>query len=147
VTVIAKMLSFVGFLLMISGMAGLILTRTLFSPYLPAVAAQVGAFALMIWARLTFGARSFHPGADPTVGGLVTTGPYRFVRHPIYTAVCVFAWAAWLGSPSIRTAMFAGVVTLGAVTRMLCEEHFLVRQYPEYADYRRTTKRMVPFVF
>jgi protein-S-isoprenylcysteine O-methyltransferase Ste14 len=34
-------------------------------------------------ARVTFGGRSFHVGANPTEGGLVTKGPYRFVRHPI----------------------------------------------------------------
>jgi len=145
--VILKIFSVGGFLVMVGGMVALIVTHTLVSPFLPAIAAQVGAFALMLWARRTFGGRSFHLSADPTGGGLVTTGPYRFVRHPIYTAVCIFAWAAWLGSPSIRTAVFAGLVTIGAVIRIFCEEHLLVRRYPEYADYRRTTKRMIPFVF
>jgi len=44
----------------------------------------------MLWARLTFGGRSFHAGANPTAGGVVTTGPYRFVRHPIYAAILYF---------------------------------------------------------
>src|SRR5262245_36894731 len=57
------------------------------------IAVQVAAGALMLWARLTFRVRSFHAGADPTPGGLVTTGPYRFVRHPIYTAILLFVWA------------------------------------------------------
>ena len=38
------------------------------------------------------------------------------------------------------------LISLGAVVRMLCEEHLLVRQYPEYAEYARTTKRMIPHV-
>src|SRR5512141_1042392 len=46
-----------------------------------AIAFQVLAAALMLWARLSFGSRSFHAAANPTEGHLVTTGPYRFIRH------------------------------------------------------------------
>ena len=51
------------------------------------IALQGLAIALMLWARLTFGMRSFHATANPTEGGLVTAGPYRYWRHPIYAAV------------------------------------------------------------
>jgi protein-S-isoprenylcysteine O-methyltransferase Ste14 len=51
---------------------------------------QVVAALLMVWARLTFGIRSFHGTANPTAGGLVTTGPYRYFRHPIYAAILYF---------------------------------------------------------
>jgi protein-S-isoprenylcysteine O-methyltransferase Ste14 len=54
---------------------------------------QVIAALLMVWARLTFGIRSFHGTANPTAGGLVTTGPYRYIRHPIYAAILYFFWA------------------------------------------------------
>src|SRR5436305_14686109 len=71
------------------------------------IAVQVLAALLMIWARLTFGLRSFHAAATPTAGGLVDTGPYRYWRHPIYAAILYFVWAgalchrtliAWLGA-------------------------------------------------
>ena len=51
---------------------------------------QGAAVALMVWARVTFGGRSFHFAANPTAGGLVTWGPYRFVRHPIYASILLF---------------------------------------------------------
>ena len=100
---LVKVFSVGGFLVMVSGIAALIVTKSIVSAFLPAIVAQVAAFALMLWARRTFGKRSFHLSAEPTDGGLITTGPFRFVRHPIYTAVCIFVWAAVLGSPSIRT--------------------------------------------
>lgn len=142
-----KVLSVGGFTMMVSGVVALIVTKTIVSQFLPAVVAQVAAFVLMLWARRTLGRRSFHVNAGPTEGGLVTTGPYRFVRHPIYTAVCLFVWAAVLGSPSIQTFVFATLATIGAVIRVSAEEHFLGQRYPEYRHYSRTTKRMVPFVF
>jgi len=141
-----KILSYAGFVLMVGGIVALAITKSLVSPFVPAIVAQVAAFALMLWARRTFGKRSFHLGANPSEGELVTSGPYRFVRHPIYTAVFVFVSASVLGSPSIQTVLFAAVVTIGAVIRTVCEEELLVRQYPEYEEYSRKTKRMIPFI-
>ena len=84
-----KSLSLFGLLLMIVGAVGLVFTGHLFARVPWAIAVQVVAAALMLWARVTFGARSFHASANPTEGGLVTSGPYHFIRHPIYTAICL----------------------------------------------------------
>ncbi len=138
----------VGGLMMIAGgLAGLILAGAVVSSDPIVLALQLAAVGVMIWARVTFGRRSFHATAQPTSGGIVTRGPYRFVRHPIYASVCLFAWACVLGHPSIDALIMAAVVTGGAVTRLVCEEKLLRRRYPEYAEYARRTKRMVPYVF
>src|SRR6266508_3023637 len=105
------------------------------------------ALLLMVWARLTFGRRSFHASADPTPGGLVTTGPYRFIRHPIYTAACLFVWAGILSNWSVLAGLLGVVFLVGAFIRMLCEERLVIQAYPDYREYVRSTKRMVPYVF
>jgi len=143
----SRLVSGAGFLAMALGVAGLILTRSLFSPFPPVVGVQVGAVLLMLWARRTLGARSFHMAADPTDGELVTAGPYRVIRHPIYTAVCLFVWAGALAALSVSSVLLALLVTLGAVVRILCEERLLVDRYPEFRRYAARTKRMVPYVF
>jgi protein-S-isoprenylcysteine O-methyltransferase Ste14 len=110
------------------------------------ISIQVAAALLMLWARLTFGLRSFHASANPTQGGLVTRGPYRFVRHPIYAAVLYFLWAgvsAHPGPVNLPAAVLASAL-LGV--RMFAEERLLLGRYPEYADYARRTRRVVPFV-
>ncbi len=136
-----------GLLLMVGGLVGLILHREVFSPAPLVIALQVGAVALMLWARLVFGRRSFRVSASPAEGGLVRSGPYRWIRHPIYTAVCLFAVACVLGHPSWFALGMAGLVGAGSMARLLAEEKQLRVQYPEYADYARRVKRMVPFVF
>jgi protein-S-isoprenylcysteine O-methyltransferase Ste14 len=101
----------------------------------------------MVWARITFGRRSFHYRADTTEGDLVTTGPYRFIRHPIYASILYFFWAAVSSHLSVVNLLCAGIGTFGICIRVYAEEHFLFLQYPEYADYAARTKRFIPYLF
>jgi protein-S-isoprenylcysteine O-methyltransferase Ste14 len=142
-----KAFSVIGFLAMAGGFLGLLVTRNVLSPSPLVIAPQVAALALMIWARITFGRRSYHFAANPTAGGLVTTGPYRFIRHPIYTAVCLFITAGAAAHLSWSTVLLCALVWCGTIARMLCEERLVVRRYPEYRQYAATTSRMIPFVF
>ena len=77
----------------------------------------------------------------------MTTGPYAYVRHPIYAAIIYFVWAGVLGHLSALAVVGAATVTIGAVIRMLSEERLLSEKYPAYADYQRRVKRVVPSVF
>jgi protein-S-isoprenylcysteine O-methyltransferase Ste14 len=142
-----KSASAAGFLLMVAGAGGLVTTHSLFSTAPAVIALQAAAVALMIWARLTFGRRSFHATADPTEGGLVTTGPYRHIRHPIYTAACLFIFAGAAAHLSWPTAGLALLVLAGCAFRMAAEEHLLVQRYPEYAAYAAKTRRMIPYLY
>lgn len=139
--------SVAGFALMVGGLVGLFYSGTLFVREPVVMAVQGFAVLLMLWARVTFGKRSFHAAAAPTAGGLVNTGPYRHLRHPIYSAVMLFVWPGALAKPSPAAIGFAALMSIGAIVRMLCEEHLLVRHYPEYAGYARITKRMIPYLW
>src|SRR5262245_65556444 len=93
-------LSVLGYVAMAVGLVWLLMSHSLFSTSPIVITAQLLGFVLMMWARVSFGLRSFHLAANPTEGGLVTTGPYRFIRHPIYTGVFLFTWASALGHAS-----------------------------------------------
>jgi len=115
------------------------------SPFI--ITIQLLAIALMVWARMTFGWRSFHYAANPTKGGLITSGPYRFIRHPIYAAIMYFAIAGVAGNLSWPSAAMLAVVCLGSGVRIFCEERLLIADYPEYTEYAQRTKRLMPYVF
>lgn len=142
-----KLLSILGYLGMAGGVIGLLALRAVYSPSPFVIGPQVAAIGLMIWARITFGRRSFHAAANATVGGLVTSGPYRYIRHPIYTAVCGFVTASVLGHPSWPAGVCGGIVLAGALLRIHCEEILVTAQYPEYREYAARTRRMIPYVF
>ena len=105
------------------------------------------AVILMIWARATFGSRSFHASAAPTAGGLVTTGPYHYMRHPIYSAGCLFGWGAIAAHWSVVGALLGVALIAGGLVRIICEERLLTQAYPAYLAYSKATKRMLPYVF
>jgi protein-S-isoprenylcysteine O-methyltransferase Ste14 len=132
---------------MVVGIAGLFYSGALFARHPALIAIQVAAVVLMIAARVTFGRRSFHAAANPTAGGVVSTGPYAYIRHPIYAAAIYFTWAGALNHFSWANLGWAVVLAAGAFTRMLIEERLLVERYPEYRAYMTRTRRIVPFVF
>jgi len=142
-----KIASILGLVVMAASLVALYAIHVLISPQPLAITLQALAVALMVWARVTFGRRSFHASAEPTAGGLVMTGPYRYIRHPIYTAACLFGWGAVVAHWSELSAALGVSLIAGGVIRILCEERLLVRSYPEYITYSKTTKRMLPYVF
>ena len=142
-----KVISILGVVVMIGALIGLYQIGVLFTAQPIAIALQLIAIALMVWARITFGRRSFHAAANPTAGGLVTKGPYRIIRHPIYTAACLFGWSSIVVHWSLVSVALGILLLLGGVVRMICEEQLVKQKYPEYVEYARVTKRMVPYLF
>ena len=142
-----KALSIASFLVIAGAVLGLLATHRLLSSAPVVIIVQIAALGLMVWARVVFGFRSFHAAANPTEGGLIKTGPYRFIRHPVYTAVVAFVFTGALAHFSLLAVVLALVVLAGSIGRMLSEEHLLRQRYPDYAEYAAKTSRMIPYAF
>jgi protein-S-isoprenylcysteine O-methyltransferase Ste14 len=107
---------------------------------------QIAGVLMVVWARLTMGMRSFHFAANPTPGPLITSGPYRYIRNPIYAAAWLVIWTGVIVHFSRVNATLALAAAGTLLVKIACEEKFLRETYPEYADYARKTKRLIPFV-
>lgn len=78
---------------------------------------------------------------------LVTTGPYAFVRHPIYGGLVLLGWAwavLWEAPVPLTGAL---VLTLFFRLKAHQEEKRLVLRYPDYVLYRKRTRALIPWVF
>jgi len=142
-----KLISIVAYVGMAGSVAWLLVTRNLFSPAPVLIILQVVALLLLVWARVTFGRRSLHVVANPTEGGLVTSGPYRYIRHPIYAALCLFTGATLIAHRSWQVVLCVGLVFSSSLIRIFCEETLVGARYPEYKQYAARTWRMIPFIF
>jgi protein-S-isoprenylcysteine O-methyltransferase Ste14 len=79
---------------------------------------------------------------------VVTTGPYVFVRHPLYLGCALMMFGAPLMMGSIYGLMIALIGSLILVGRILGEERMLVEELEGYADYQKEVKyRLIPFVW
>lgn len=111
------------------------------------VAAQVGAFTFAFWARVHMG-RLWSGGMHlMTEHRVVDTGPYRLVRHPIYTAFIAAAWGFALTSPTPLRLGGALVLTLTMVLKSRAEEALLRRELgaESYDAYAARTPALIPF--
>lgn len=78
---------------------------------------------------------------------LVTSGPYRLVRHPLYLAEEVATLGIFMQFMSWQAAGVLAVHFLFQISRMLNEERVLSATFPEYRDYANRTARLIPGVW
>jgi protein-S-isoprenylcysteine O-methyltransferase Ste14 len=113
------------------------------------LAAYVLGFAVMAWALVRL-RRSYQLGGlgPRPEDRMVTSGPYRVIRHPMYAAVLMIS----LGLACLTQSLI-GLAVLGVYFVLLSrlipiEESRLLSAYGEsYAAYQRTTRSLVPFVY
>ena len=103
--------------------------------------------ALAIWARVYLGRNWGTPMSHKLDPELVTTGPYRTIRHPIYSGILV----ALAGTAiAVNWYWVIGIALLGAyfVYSAVMEERYMTELFPDsYPAYKRSTKMLIPFVF
>jgi protein-S-isoprenylcysteine O-methyltransferase Ste14 len=110
------------------------------------VALLLLGLALAVWARLYIGRNWGAPMSHKDEPELVTTGPYRRIRHPIYTGLIL----AVLGT-ALATTLYGLIVAavLGGffVYSATREEAYLTEQFQDtYRAYKHSTKMLIPFV-
>jgi protein-S-isoprenylcysteine O-methyltransferase Ste14 len=101
---------------------------------------------LAIWARIHLGRNWGMPMTRKDEPELVTSGPYRFVRHPIYSGILL----ALLGTALATDLYFLIVLALMAayfIHSARVEERLMADAFPDaYASYRARTKLLIPFI-
>ncbi len=124
----------------------------------PLAARQVASWLLLLISVLTVVSASStlrrlgHPiGRDPagfTTTNLVTTGPYRYIRHPLYASLLFAAWGTFLKTVTPSTMVLVGLATAALVATAKAEEVATIRQFGQaYRAYMARTRIFIPFLF
>jgi protein-S-isoprenylcysteine O-methyltransferase Ste14 len=106
------------------------------------------SLALGVW---TFSANrpgNFNIRPIPKRGGaLITSGPYRWIRHPMYTSFLLGTWALADTAASDEAWLVWWMLTLVLWVKSQFEERWMLETHPGYAAYRLQTRRYIPWLY
>jgi protein-S-isoprenylcysteine O-methyltransferase Ste14 len=142
----ALSVSLVGMQLVLIGMIAF--TGPLWPPDWSLRGILAGGGVVGLWALRVMGLRQVKVFPEVACQGkLIVVGPYRWVRHPMYTSVLLVTLAWVLGNPlTYRIILWVGLV-MTLLIKLRYEERLLMERFPEYDAYRRQTTRLIPFVW
>lgn len=100
---------------------------------------------LLLWVMRSIGTNVSESSATRAGARLVTRGPYRFVRHPLYTVGTMMFFGLALAVQSAGLLVIVGLIGLWLPGRARHEERHLLASYGDaYRDYMRVTGRFLP---
>lgn len=114
-------------------------------PVIGALAVALG-LGFAVWARVILGRNWSGRVEVKEDHALIRGGPYRAVRHPIYTGMLLAVAGTALAIGEWRGVLATLCVLVGILIRMGAEERQMRRLFPEYEEYRRETAALIPFV-
>jgi protein-S-isoprenylcysteine O-methyltransferase Ste14 len=108
----------------------------------------IAGLSFAVWARVTLG-RNWSSMAEVKKNHeLIITGPYKLVRHPIYTGwlIAFIGLALTLGETKVFLAII--LILVAFLIKMYQEEKLMQSEFPkEYQKYKRQTKALIPWIW
>ena len=116
-------------------------------PIVAGLTLHAGSFALAVWSRLHLG-RHWSGAITEKVGHeLIRTGPYRLIRHPIYTAMFGMTIGTALVSGEWHALVAVALLVIAYARKIALEERNLASVFgAAWEDYRRHSRALVPWV-
>jgi hypothetical protein len=119
-----------------------------FSFPVPGTLVTILGLAGAVWARISLGRNWSGYVTYKQDHELVTSGPYRFIRHPIYTGLIVMFIGTFLYYGSLFVLILFIILTVMFLLRVGKEEAIMKRLFgKKYTDYMKTSKRLIPFIY
>jgi len=111
----------------------------------PTIGLIVAGFAFSWWARIGLGALWSGQVTKKENHRVVDTGPYRIVRHPIYTGILLAVYATMALKGTILSLAAAAIIAIGLWMKARLEERFLREELgPDYDAYRQRVPMLMP---
>lgn len=126
------------------------LIKSAYPFYLNITAFILCAIAVIIvaWALWVMRVSKFHILPMPHIDAeLVTNGPYRFLRHPMYTAVLLFTAGLSLEHFQWYKVIVWFILLTVLLIKLHWEERMLLSKFPSYQSYQQTSFKLIPFLY
>lgn len=103
---------------------------------------------LMLQKSLTYLGDNYSPLFDSYEPfKIVNTGPYKYLRHPVYSFNLMVSFGFFMSSGSLLVLLYALIGLFHVTLALLNEEKLLTEKFESYRDYKKHTWRLVPFIF
>lgn len=135
-------------LIQFAGIFYFIVTGTLYPTSSIVFGLELLALFIGLWAIVSMKLHTLTVLPSVKKGGrLCTSGPYRLIRHPMYTAVILFLLGLLVNEYTPVGLLVFVVVLVDLLVKINVEEKLLLAHYAEYKVYMKRTKRILPFVY
>ena len=113
------------------------------------IAIQSAGIALGLWAIRSIGENNWSVYPIPNKHSTITsTGPFGYIRHPMYLALLLFMGGITLRSYGWFVWLVYGLLLILLVLKIVYEERQLLAKHAEYTDYKnKTKKRLIPYIW
>ena len=114
----------------------------------PLIGLELAGLGVVAWAVVTMRPHRVNPLPNVrSAATLVTNGPYRWIRHPMYTGVLLSMLALVLNSLTVVRGVVWLIVLVDLLAKLNYEEALLAHRFPEYAAYRHRTRKLLPLIY
>jgi protein-S-isoprenylcysteine O-methyltransferase Ste14 len=111
------------------------------------VALLAAGLGFAVWARVRLGGNWSGTVTVKEQHELIRTGPYAYVRHPIYTGLISAALGTSIASGTVRAVLGLVIIAASLVRKLRTEEIFMSETFPgEYQRYRTQVPALIPFL-
>ena len=110
---------------------------------------QLLGFIIAVWGVLAMKLGNFNVQPEVKITAkIVTKGPYKVIRNPMYSGLLLFFAVAVITRFSYLRLFVLIVLTTVLLLKIFMEESFLEKRFgKKYADYKKKSYRLIPFVF
>lgn len=109
---------------------------------------QIAGGLLGSWAILEMWKSKFHVAPNVRSGAaLISSGPYKVLRHPMYTSLLLFLGPLVIGYPDLINLVVFSVLLINLIVKLNYEETLLRQHFPDYESIMKGRWRLIPGIY
>ncbi len=114
----------------------------------PLIIIQFIGFIIFGWSMITMNPSQWTIFPEPKkLGNLIISGPYKWIRHPMYSGLLLISFSIILHRQTIIDFAVLAAFVVNLIFKLAYEEVLLSERFSEYKQYKKSTSRIFPWIY